>query len=954
MEKKSFKLFLVLSILLLILSSTGSVLANSQNAQNTYTQKAQQLLDKMTPEEKVGQLFLITFQGNTVSDELELSNLLQDYQVGGVILSRADDNFSGPEDTVQSASDLITQLQQKTWENSLAGFINEEMEQTQKNYVPLFIGISQDGDSYPFDQIISGLSSLPNQMAIGATFSTELAKSSGELLAQELQALGFNLFLGPSLDVLDVSYSESDASLGTRTFGGDPYWVGELGKAFISGLHSGSDSKMVVIAKHFPGRGSSDRLPEEEVATVRKSLEQLKLIELAPFFAVATIDSSDMTTTADGFLVSHIRYQGFQGNIRETTKPVSFDSSALSSIMNLQQFSTWRSAGGILVSDSLGGNAIRSFFDPNNEKFDGKQIALNAFLAGNDILYLDDFQSSDDESEMETIRNTLDFFAQKYREDNAFAERVDESVIRILALKYKIYDVFSLSYVIPDEAQIGIIGQGYDVLSKIARNAATLINPSVEELSSILPDPPTTNERIVFITDTIQAAQCSSCEEEEILSASALQETVLRLYGENGTGQIVERRLRSFSFQDLSEYLDDSRDRADVGSYISEANWLVFSILDVDENRAGSDALKRLLAENPDLLRDKKVVVFAFNVPFYLDATDLTFIDAYYCLYSKTTVFIETAARLLFQEIVPKGHSPVSIPVVGYDLIEMTYPDPNQTISLEIDVENLSESKKKESASSGVENLVFRVGDALPVKAGPILDRNGLPVPDGTVVYFMIDHLGENEQSTILEVQTKSGIATMSYPLQSYGRVEIRAQSDPAKNSDIFVLDITSEEGSVISQITPTPIPTLASPNEAVNKGILDDQTKTPEDGSIKTLPGTMQWFFASIAILGIAYGIYLLTQRFYSLVGGTIIALYAVIAGYGCLMWFQLNLPGSFQRTNFLDLLYLLLWVSLFTCLGAGIGVGRQARRLKKPVEPSSKKADHKTDESQSGGNPE
>jgi hypothetical protein len=284
----------------------------------------------------------------------------------------------------------------------------------------------------------------------------------------------------------------------------------------------------------------------------------------------------------------------------------------------------------------------------------------------------------------------------------------------------------------------------------------------------------------------------------------------------------------------------------------------------------------------------------------------------------------------------------------------MTYPDPNQTISLEIDVENLSESKKKESASSGVENLVFRVGDALPVKAGPILDRNGLPVPDGTVVYFMIDHLGENEQSTILEVQTKSGIATMSYPLQSYGRVEIRAQSDPAKNSDIFVLDITSEEGSVISQITPTPIPTLASPNEAVNKGILDDQTKTPEDGSIKTLPGTMQWFFASIAILGIAYGIYLLTQRFYSLVGGTIIALYAVIAGYGCLMWFQLNLPGSFQRTNFLDLLYLLLWVSLFTCLGAGIGVGRQARRLKKPVEPSGKKADHKTDESQSGGNPE
>ena len=942
MEKKSFKLFLILSILTLLLSSTGSVLANSQNAQSTYTQKAQQLMNKMTPEEKVGQLFLITFQGGTIGEDGELSTLLRDYQVGGVILSRSDDNFTGPDGTIEDAATLITELQQNTWQNSLTKVEDEEGKQTKRNYIPLFVGISQDGDSYPYDQILSGMSTLPTQMAIGATFSTELAKSSGELLGKELHAMGFNLFLGPSLDVLDSSYLESDVSLGTRTFGGDPYWVGELGKAFISGLHTGSDEKMVVIAKHFPGRGSSDRLPEEEVATVRKSLEQLKLIELAPFFSTSAINTADTTTTADGFLVSHIRYQGFQGNIRETTKPVSFDSSALSSILDLQQFSTWRNSGGILISDSLGGHAVRSFFDPNNNNFDGKQIALNAFLAGNDVLFLDDFRSTSDTSEMETIRSTLEFFAQKYREDNAFAERVDESVLRILALKYKLYDTFSLDAVLPTEIQLGSVGLGYDILSKIARSAATLINPSNEELSSILPDPPTTSDRIVFITDTMEATQCSSCEEEDIFSKNALEDTVLRLYGEKGTGQVIERRLRSFSFEDLSEYLNNPSDRSDVGSYISEANWLVFSILDVDENRSGSDALKRLLVEAPDLLRDKKVVVFAFNVPFYLDATDLTYVDAYYCLYSKTSAFIETAARLLFQEVNPKGHSPVSIPVVGYDLIEMTYPDPNQIISLEIDVDNLSESKRAQSNVSGVENLVFRVGDALPIKAGPILDRNGLIVPDGTVVYFLIDHLGENEQSTIIEAETKSGIATMSYPIQSYGRVEIRAQSDPAKNSDIFVLDITSEAGSMISQITPTPLPTEENTNLVVNQGNKENSGNS-ENGNVKTLPGTMQWLIASLVILGIAYGIYLLTQRFFSLIGGTLIALYAVISGYGCFLWFQLNLPGSFLRTNFLELLYLLLWVALFTLIGAGICAGKQAFQLKKSSKPSAKETDQK-----------
>jgi len=947
MEKKSYRLFLVLSILILTLSGTNPVFASAQTAQSTYLQKAQQLLDQMTPAEKIGQLFLITFKGNTVEEGSELYSLLQDYQVGGVVLSRTDDNFTGPEDTTQAVFELTSQLQNIVWNNSLAGFIDSEEQQLDRIYVPLFIGIAQDGDSYPFDQILSGVSTLPNQMAIGATFSTDLAKSTGELLGRELQALGFNLLLGPSLDVLDSSYSESDASLGTRTFGGDPYWVGELGKAFISGVHNGSDDKMVVIAKHFPGRGSSDRLPEEEVATVRKSLEQLKLIELAPFFSVAPATVVDSTRVADGFLVSHIRYQGFQGNIRETTKPVSFDSSALSSIMNLPQFSIWREGGGILVSDSLGGNAIRNFFDPNNEKFDGKQIALNAFLAGNDILYLDNFLSSGDENEIQSVRSTLEFFEQKYREDNAFAERVDESVIRILSLKYKIYDVFTPTYVYQDEDQLGMLGQGSDVLSKVARNAATLVNPSIEELSSILPDPPASSDRIIFITDTVSTAQCSDCEEQDILSVNALQDTVERLYGSNGTGQIVERRLRSYSFQDLTDYLDDPTDRADVGSFVSEANWLVFSILDEDNARAGSDALKRLLAEKSDLLHDRKVVVFAFNAPFYLDATDLTFIDAYYCLYSKTAAFVETAARLLFQEIVPKGHSPVSIPVVGYDLIEMTYPDPDQIISLEIDVDNLPEAKQEEILSTGIENVIFRLGDALPIQTGRILDRNGLPVPDGTVVYFMINHVGESEQATIIEAVTSEGVATMSYLLQTFGRVEIRAQSDTAKNSEIFLLDITSAAGGVISEITPTPSPTLIGQDGLMNEQQMGNGDGSEENEPVKTLPGTLQWFMCSIVILGVAYSIYLLTQRYFSLMGGATIALFGVIAGYACLLWVQLKFPGSFARTNFLELLYLMGWTALFTLIGAGFAMLSQARQLKRAKENSSKKTDQKTKKS-------
>jgi beta-N-acetylhexosaminidase len=145
-------------------------------------------------------------------------------------------------------------------------------------------------------------------MAIGASWNTSLAAQSGEIQGRELAALGINFLLGPSLDVLDTPNPSGLADIGTNVFGGDPYWVGEIGRAYIRGLHTGSKNRLMVIPKHFPGYGGTNRLTSSEIPTVRKSLEQLKQIELAPFFAV-TGGSDDPQSIADGLLVSHIRYR---------------------------------------------------------------------------------------------------------------------------------------------------------------------------------------------------------------------------------------------------------------------------------------------------------------------------------------------------------------------------------------------------------------------------------------------------------------------------------------------------------------------------------------------------------------------------------------------------------------------------------------------------------------------
>ncbi len=102
--------------------------------------------------------------------------------------------------------------------------------------------------------------------------------------------------------------------------------------------------------------------------------------------------------------------------------------------------------------------------------------------------------------------------------------------------------------------------------------------------------------------------------------------------------------------------------------------------------------ISRFLRERPDLLRDKRVILFSFGAPYYFDTTTISKFTAYYALYSKQPQFVDIAARLLFQELTPLGASPVSIPGIGYDLISVLAPDPDQIIPLFLDLEPVPEN----------------------------------------------------------------------------------------------------------------------------------------------------------------------------------------------------------------------------------------------------------------------
>ncbi|UCD41139.1 MAG: hypothetical protein JSV69_11185 [Chloroflexota bacterium] len=894
--------------------STGHAESFQQN--NSAEEHAQALLETLTPEERVGQLFLVTFEGKDVNFETQIYDLITNHHIGGVILEQNSDNFVVPPQTANGTWQLIQELQTTEWSASQSNQIEPETnEEFRPAFIPLFVGISQDGNGPPADQIFNNLTLLPSFMGIGATFETDLARQVGTVAGSELSALGINLLLGPSLDVLETPIEEGTGDLGVRTFGGDPFWVGEMGRAYVSGVHEGSEGGMAVIAKHFPGHGSSDRLPEKEVATVRKSLEQLKQIELAPFYAVTGNAPSELATV-DGLLTSHIRYQGFQGNIRETTRPVSMDPQALDQLINLPPFADWIEAGGIMISENLGSEAFRRFEDPSGLNFQARFIARDAFLAGNDLLFVgDEFISTSDEDQYSSIVSTLDLFAQKYRDDPAFQERVDESVLKILTLKYKLNNstIFTLGSTIPPQENLVDVGNSDQVSRQVSQEAVTLISPSFTDLAETIPVPPDINDKIVFITDERSAQQCFTCPEQQVFPKSGLMDAVLRLYGPLAGGQVVQRNLFTYSFDQLLALLNRAPefDYTVLESELDQAQWIIFSLANVSSDNPSSQALSRFLAERPDLFRQKNLVVFGFDAPYYLDATEISKLSAYYGIYSKIPQFVDTAARVLFGEIpATRGDLPVSVSGINYDLISATSPDPDQTIELFMDV-----PEAILGTPDPTQMPELTIGDLIPVRTGVIFDHNGRPVPDGTIVDFVLS-AGLTEIATQKET-TQDGIARTTFLIEESGTIVINARSDPALESNSLQIDIPPE-GIPTIEFVITQFPTETATQEPEPTGVIS-QTETPPPPPSAGSINLIDWFVAAGVSIIVGAVIYWLTTTFGLIRWGVRSGLLAIIGGLLAYMYIALQLPGSQQLLDVPG-----AWgVLLITTLGAAIGWG-------------------------------
>ncbi|HQZ22064.1 MAG TPA: glycoside hydrolase family 3 N-terminal domain-containing protein, partial [Thermoflexales bacterium] len=851
--KSLARIFDVVLAALLAFAPTAALAQNpsptpppSQNAR-----RAADMVKNMTAAQKVGQLFLISFPNNDVSLTSDIADLILNYNIGGVRLKAANQNFANGVDGTRQITKLTADLQTLAGISITALITGGPGAAPAGAFTPLFIAVNQEGNS-PFNsEITQGVTDVPGELALGATWKPQYAETVGSILGADLAALGINVLTGPVLDVLDSPKPNAVSDPGARAFGGDPFWVGQFGQSFIGGVHSGSSNRIAVIAKNFPGLGSSDRNVEEEIPTVQKSLEQLKLLELAPFFAVTQLNTQ---TAADGLLVSHIRYRGFQGNIRASTRPVSLDPQAYADLMALPEIAPWRNAGGVTFSDALGVRSVRRFYDPLEQSFNARQIARDAFLAGNDVLDLGAFALNTNswQEQFVNIKDTILFFRERYQSEPAFASKVDAAVTRIIGLKLKLYGgSFDAANIlnrkptaVPPTPQSATSPTGTpspaatgDKLAAIARDSITLLSPTIRDLAATIPSAPSKDDGIVFITDDRVLRDCARCAAYPAISKTALQDIVVRLYGPRATGQVNPARLSSFSFADLAEYgakssaaitatptakpitpaLDVTPANAitatepasatlRIQTAIDNARWVIIGLIDLDPAQKGTAIFRNFLAQRADALRDKRVIVYALGAPYQLDLTEISKMTAYVGVFSSSAPSLEAAMKSLFGEFGYAGASPVSIPALNYALTEQTAPDPARDIPL-LASDTLTRTISGTPTSGTATPLNLKVGDRLKLRAGPILDRNGRIVPDNTPVQFSFSYPSERVEQTPALALTKDGYAETTTTIDRKGSLFIRASADRATRSYIVRVDIGDTTAS-IETLRPTPLPT--------------------------------------------------------------------------------------------------------------------------------------------------
>lgn len=380
---------LTLSILAVAVGGIGSMAATSSIAMGAPTSSSarlrrpdatkradppsvSQLMAHMTLSQKIGQMFMLSFDGTRVTPQL--ARLIHQWQPGGFTLYS--DNFTSPG-------------QLRTLTHALQGASN----------VPLLLSVDQEGGEVV--RVTSGVDVLPSEAYFGSLNNPRRLHADAAKVARQLRGMGLNMNLAPVLDVV----TNPNSPIGTRSFGSNAGEDARLGVAAIRGYQSGG---MAATAKHVLGLGTTSINAETQLPTAHLTGAQLRQ-QLTPFRAA-------IHAGVDAMMVTHVVLPGLTPH----GVPASLSYHVVTGLLRRQL-----GFRGVIMTDSLVMGAITS-------RFGMAGAAVRAIQAGNDI----DLIATGGPVNSRIVFHAESAVMRAVQDKRIAMWRINASVARILDLKH--------------------------------------------------------------------------------------------------------------------------------------------------------------------------------------------------------------------------------------------------------------------------------------------------------------------------------------------------------------------------------------------------------------------------------------------------------------------------------------------------------------------------------------
>ncbi len=263
--------------------------------------------------------------------------------------------------------------------------------------IPLLI--SADFEGGPGQQV-AGASEYPANMGFAAAGSEDLVYRAAAAAAVEGRAMGVHLTYTP---VSDIAWRPDNPAEGVRSFGGNLELMGRLLKAYVRGYH---DNGMLTTAKHFPGRGDVEAMPQSPLwSWISKPAEAVEAQEFAAFRLA--IDAG-----VDFVMTEHIAVPSVTGG---SELPASVEKKLATDW--LRDKLGFR---GVLTSDDL-------WYDHVIKRFGAEEVAIKALEAGHDVI----LKPKDPVAVIAAV-------AAAVRSGRLSERRIEESARKLLILKARL------------------------------------------------------------------------------------------------------------------------------------------------------------------------------------------------------------------------------------------------------------------------------------------------------------------------------------------------------------------------------------------------------------------------------------------------------------------------------------------------------------------------------------